>query len=116
MSTNAIVFGWNRSLPGREALSAQHFQEFTQYLQAQQAGGVIDSFEPVLIQPYGGELNGFFYIRGEPAKLAALTASQEWIQNQIRATLHLDGVALLRAVTGPTVAEYMAMWGQAIPR
>jgi hypothetical protein len=116
MSINAILFGWNRSLPGREAMSAQHFQDFTQYLQARQASGDIDSFEPLLIQPHGGELNGFFYIRGEPARLAALTASPEWIQHQIRATLHLDGVALLRGVTGSAVAEYMALWVQATPR
>lgn len=116
MSANAILFGWNRSLPGREALSAQHFQEFSQFLQAQKESGAIESFEPVLIQPYGGTFNGFFYIRGEPGKLAALTASTEWLQHQIRAGLHLDGVALLRGVTGPTVGEYMAMWMQATPR
>jgi len=28
MSSNAIFFGWNRSLPGRERQSAEHFGEF----------------------------------------------------------------------------------------
>ena len=116
MSTNAILFSWNRPLPGREPMSAQHFQDFTQYLQGLKAQGAIESFEPVLLQPYGGELNGFFYIRGESARLDAVVASPEWVQHQIRGTLHLDRSGTLRAVTGPLVAERMAMWAQTIPR
>ena len=30
MSSNVIFFGWNRSIPGRERLSAEHFGEFGQ--------------------------------------------------------------------------------------
>jgi hypothetical protein len=33
--SNAIFFGWNRSMPGRERLSAQHFDEFVAYLTAE---------------------------------------------------------------------------------
>ena len=116
MSINAVLFGWKRSLPGREPLSAQHFQDFMAYLQGLKQRGEIESFEPVLIQPYGGELNGFFYIKGDGAKLAALTASPEWLQHQIRGLMHLEGEAILRAATGPLVAEHMAMWTQSIPK
>jgi hypothetical protein len=28
MNSNVIFFGWNRSIPGRERLSAAHFSEF----------------------------------------------------------------------------------------
>ena len=45
MSSNAIFFGWNRALPGREHLSAQHFQDFVAYLSGLQEAGAIDAFE-----------------------------------------------------------------------
>lgn len=116
MSTNVVVFGWKQSIPGREALSGQHFQDFLQYLQQQQGQGAIESFEPVLLEPSGGELNGFILIRGEPAKLATLVGSPEWVQHQVRAMLHLHGMAILRGVTGRAVMERMEMWTKAIPR
>jgi hypothetical protein len=32
MSSDAIFFAWNRPIPGRERLSAKHFEEFGQDL------------------------------------------------------------------------------------
>lgn len=116
MSPNLILFGWNRSIPGREHASSQHFQDFMAYLQAQKTQGVIESFEPVLFEPHGGNVNGFFSIKGDAPKLNAMVASQEWTQHQVRATLHLEGAFVCRAISGPAVAEHMAMWTQAIPR
>ncbi|HYF17448.1 MAG TPA: hypothetical protein VEA40_06235 [Ramlibacter sp.] len=116
MSSNVIVFAWNRSLPGREQLSAQHFQDFTQYLQSRKAAGAIESFDTVILEPNGTSFHGFFLIRAEPTKLAALTGTPEWVQHQVRGVLHLDGSAVLRGVTGAAVAERMGMWVQAIPK
>ena len=116
MAPNLILFAWNRSLPGREQLSAQHFQDFGKYLAGQQAAGVIASFEPVFLEPNAGTTNGFFMIRGEPGKLAQLTGSPEWAQHQARAMMHLDGMQLLRGVGGAAVQEQMAIWTNAIPR
>jgi hypothetical protein len=110
MSTNVVVFGWDRSTPGREKLSGQHFQEFVQYLQGQQAQRNIESFDPIFLEPHGGALNGFIVIRGEPAKLATLIASPEWVQHQTRAMLHLEGSAVWRGVAGATVSERMDLW------
>jgi hypothetical protein len=116
MSSNAIVFGWNRSLPGREQLSGKHFQDFMAYLQAQKAASRIESFDPVLLEPHGGSVNGFFLIRGTSAQLTAMTDSPEWVQHQIRAELHLEGAGIWRAVVGAAVSERMGMWMQAIPK
>jgi len=40
MSSNAVVFGWDRSLPGREQLSGKHFQDFVAFVQAQKSAWV----------------------------------------------------------------------------
>ena len=116
MGPNIILFGWKQSIPGRESLSAQHFQDFMQYLQSQQDQGVVQSFEPMLLEPHSGDLQGFFRIEGEPSKLATLVGSPEWTQHQARAVLHLTGVTLLRGFTGAAVMERMEIWTKAIPR
>lgn len=116
MGTNVIMFGWNRSLPGREMVSAQHFQEFQEYLGTQVRSGLIEAVDTVILEPHGGTLNGMILIRGETAKLAQLTASAEWSQHQTRAILHLDGACSVRGFTGAAVGERMEQWIKAIPK
>jgi len=115
MGPNVILFGWNRSAPGREQLSAQHFQDFVAYLTAQQQKGAIDGFETVFLDPHGGDLNGFFLIKAAPAKLQALAASEEWIKHMMRAALHLQGAGAIRGVTGGEVMGRMELWTSLLP-
>jgi hypothetical protein len=114
MSSNVIFFGWNRSIPGREQMSAEHFQEFLGYLGGLQQAGAIDSFEPVLLSPHGGDLNGFFLIRGDNEALNALQASDEWLTHQTRGGQHLEGAGAVRGVTGDLVMEWMERWSSLI--
>jgi hypothetical protein len=100
MGTNLALFGWNRSLPGREKTSAAHFGEFVEYLSGLQKSGAIQSFEPVFLDVHGGDMNGFFMIRADSEKLDSLLASDEWDQHVLRAMLHLDGAGVVRGVTG----------------
>ncbi len=115
MGTNALFFAWNRSIPGREKLSATHFQEFVQYLEGLQKDGTIKSFDTVFLDMHGGDLNGFFLIRSDPSKIDALVASQQWQTHMIRAGLHLQGAGVVRGVTGEAVAERMSLWTKQIP-
>ena len=115
MRANAILFGWNRSVPGREQQSAQHFQEFVQYLTGLEQRGEISSFETVFLDPHGGDLNGFFLLRGDPAKLDALAGSTEWLTHMTRAVLHLEGSGAIRAATGAVITERMQVWTRLLP-
>ena len=110
MSSNVMPFGWNRPIPGREKMSAQHFQDFVGYLGGLQNKGTIQSFDVVFVEPHGGDLNGFFLIKGDSAKLDALTATTEWITHRLRATVHLEGSGFVRGVTGDEVMGRMALW------
>ncbi|MDA1314061.1 MAG: hypothetical protein O2968_12045 [Acidobacteria bacterium] len=114
MSTNAIHFGWNRTVPGREGTSAAHFEEFVQYLGGLQQQGSIMSFEVVLLNPHGGDLNGFFLIRGDGAKLTELVQSDEWLTHMMRAALHLEGSGAVMGATGDAVMERMKLWSSLI--
>jgi hypothetical protein len=115
MSTEVIFYGWNRSVPGREQVSAAHFQEYLGYLGELQQNGDIDSFEVVLLGPHGGDLNGFFLIRGNNDQLNALQASDAYLNHVVRGGLHLEGAGAIRGVTGEGVMDWMNRWAGALP-
>jgi hypothetical protein len=116
MQSNAIFFGWNRPLSGREGHSAEHFQQFVQYLGGLQQKGTIKSFTPVFLQPHGGDMNGFFLITGDGDKLETLQKSNEWMEHIVRAGHHLDGFGCTHAYANEAVGEMMALWTKHIPR
>jgi hypothetical protein len=115
MSSNVVVFAWNRSIPGRERKSAEHFQEFLQYLGGLQKKGTIQAFDPVFLDPHGGDLNGFFLIRGDSSKLDGMLGGEEWVTHITRATLHLEGSGVVRGVTGDTLMQRMNLWTKLLP-
>lgn len=115
-STNVVAFAWDRSVPGRESMSAQHFKDFSEWLQGEQRNGRIQSFLPVLFEPHGGTFDGFFLIQGEPAGLADLMDTPQWMEHQTRALVHLDGVAVMRGVTGDALGQRMALWMSHLPK
>jgi hypothetical protein len=115
MKENVLFFGWNQPIPGREKISAEHFQEFVQYLGGLQKNGTIQSFETVFLDQHGGDLNGFFLIKGEGSKLDMLTGTDEWIKHAMRAGFHLQGSGFIRGVAGDLLMERMKMWTDNIP-
>jgi hypothetical protein len=115
LKPNVVFFGWNRPIAGRERMSAEHFQEFVQYLGGLQQRGTIQSFDTVFLDPHGGDLNGFFLIKGEPARLSELLATDEWTKHQTRATLHLQGSGAVTGASGDAVQERMRLWTSLIP-
>ena len=69
MAGEALFVGWGPVVRGREQKSLGVFQETVEYYGKLQQEGKIESFEPVLVAPHGGDLGGFVLIRGERARL-----------------------------------------------
>jgi hypothetical protein len=115
MSSNVVMFAWNRSIPGRERTSAEHFSEFMQYLGSLQAKGSIQSFDAVFLDVHGGDMNGLFLIRGDNAKLNEVMAGDAWVSHIMRAGLHLEGAGVVRGVTGDLLMQRMALWTKLLP-
>jgi hypothetical protein len=113
---NAIVFGWNRSTPGREHTSNAHFGEFSGYLGALQKEGKISGFDVVFIEPTGSNRNGFFVIKGAPKDLDAVQGSEVWQEHMTRASLHLEDVFSVRASINEGVMQLMQLWGKHLPK
>lgn len=81
----------------------------------QQAEKKIESFEPVMLAPHGGDLTGFFLIRGEQAKLDAIRASDEFVELEARSVLCIDRVGVITARINDGLQKAMTFWQKGIP-
>jgi len=110
MSSNVIFFGWDRPAQGSERSAQELFGEFMQYLGGLQQTGAIQSFEPVFLDPHGGDLNGFCLIRGDGDKLDEVLSSEAWGDLVTRADFHLNGIGVVRGATGDLITARLARY------
>lgn len=115
LQSNGIMFGWNRPVVGREGMAAELFTRTVSYFEKQKSMGTIESWEPVFLANHGGDLNGYFLIRGTHAQLATMKSSDEWLELVMRASQCLTNVGTIEAYTGNTVQDLMTRWTKTIP-
>jgi len=100
MADAGLFIGWGEVVRGREKEAAELFQETLGWYASLQDQGVIESFEPVFLEPHGGDLSGFILIRGDADKLAALRVSEEFSQLSTRVGLIVDKLGVVGADMG----------------
>ena len=77
-----------------------------------QGGGEIESFEAVLLEPHGGDLGGFFLVRGEREALARVRTSEDFGRVIVRATMVVQRVGVVAATTGAELARRLGEFQQ----
>jgi hypothetical protein len=97
MADAGLFIGWGEVVRGRETDALDLFNETLGYYGRLQEEGTIEGFEPVFLEPHGGDLNGFILIRGDAEKLASLRVSEEFTQYAIRASLMVEGFGIVGA-------------------
>jgi hypothetical protein len=110
MANAALFIGWGNVVQGREVKSLQVFGEGLQYWARLQQSGEIDSFEPVALEPHGGDLAGFVLIRGDRDKLNRLRYSDEWIRLTDRASTVVEGLGIVSGYIGEDMQRLFASY------
>lgn len=100
MADAGLFVGFGNPVHGREGQAVDLFNETLAWYGRLQEEGEIDSFEPVFLEPHGGELSGFILIRGDADKLAALRVSEEFSQLSTRVGLIVDKLGVVGADMG----------------
>src|SRR5438552_18733434 len=90
MADYGLFVGWGALVRGRELKGLEVFNESIQFWADHQKKGNIESFEPVLLTPHGGDLAGFLLIKGEGAKLDQIKRSDEYLALNTRAGQVVD--------------------------
>ncbi len=109
--SNTLFFGWNRPVAGREKQCMELFTSSMAYWGKKQEAGEIESFEPVLLRSHGGDMNGFFLIKGQPEKLDAISHDKEFITLVMNLQLAAEGFGVIRGYAGESVQNLMQEWG-----
>ena len=112
MAMGGLFIGWGPAVRGREQKALELFQEVMQYYGRLQQQGEIQSFEPVALEPHGGDLAGFLLIKGDADKLARLRASDEFIALNTRALLIVENFGVAGAFVGEGLQSLFADFGK----
>ena len=102
MADYGLFIGWGALVRGRELKGLEVFNESIQFWADHQKKGNIESFEPVLLTPHGGDLAGFLLIKGEGTKLGwPLGKAQSHIGGQHHERHHESSPFPRRKLAGP---------------
>jgi hypothetical protein len=95
MADSGLLIGWSDTRTGRSASANKVFAEALAYWGGLQAAGEIESFETVLLGYHGGDLGGFFLLRGDPERLVRLSMSPEFTRLVYRASAVVEGLGVI---------------------
>jgi len=112
MADSGLFVGFGYPVRGRERQGTKVFGEAFEYYSRLQQEGEIESFEPVLLEPHGGELGGFFLLRGDRDKLARIRNSEEFERLTIRAEITVEHIGIVSAFLGERLMSQMATYGE----
>lgn len=114
MADSGLFIGFGLPVRGRERQSIKVFSEVFDYYSRLQQEGEIESFEPVLLEAHGGELGGFFLLRGERDKLARVRNSEEFERYTVRGELIVENIGVVGAVLGERLMSQMAVFAEQV--
>ncbi|QIK75112.1 hypothetical protein [Nocardioides piscis] len=113
MSESALFIGWGQTVRGREQRSLDVFNDAVTYYGERLQDGSIESFDPVILDPHGGDLQGFFLIKGSAQGLAAMMDSEEFQRLHVRATMIVDNLGIIRAHVDDEVLTQLGYFSDA---
>ena len=114
MADAGLFIGFGNPVRGREDQAIELFNETIGWYARLQEEGEIESFEPVFLEPHGGDLGGFILLRGDAEKLSALRVSDEFTQFTIRSSLYVDSIGVVGADMGERLQSQMAYYTEQI--
>ena len=71
----------------------------------------ISTSHPVLLESHGGELDGFFLLRGDQDKLARIRSSEEFERLTVRAQLIVENLGIVGAALGGQLMSQLSVFG-----
>ena len=114
MADAGLFIGWGAPVRGREAKGLEVLGEALAYYGRLQQEGAIESFETALLEPHGGDLQGFIILRGSEARLAELRVDDEFVRLSTRASLVVEGVGVIGAALADGLEQAIGTYQQAV--
>jgi hypothetical protein len=107
MAEATLFIGWGAVISGRERQAIEVYGQTVQYYERLRHDGEISGFEPCLLEPHGGDLDGFFILRGERERLSQLRYNPEFLHNINRAQLVVQNLGVVMGYVGEELQRLM---------
>ncbi|MDP8942786.1 MAG: hypothetical protein M3N16_01490 [Actinomycetota bacterium] len=114
MADAAIFVGFGQPARAREPQALELLGRTLEFYSGLAERGEIESFEPVLLQPHGGDLAGFVLIRGSLDQVTALQANEEFLRLNARAGLVVESFGVVSAFVGEGLAAQLAVYEEQV--
>ena len=116
MADRVLFIGWGESVHGREERGLEVFNEAMSILGRMQQEGRIEKFDAALLNPNGGELEGYVAVHGSAEQIAALRQDEEFLRNTIDAGNIVQKLRHVEGYTNEGVARMMELYQASIAK
>jgi hypothetical protein len=113
MADHGLFIGWGAPVYGREEKGLGVFAESIEYYGKLEGEGRIESFEAALLDPHGGDLEGFVIIRGTRQQMADLRGDAEFRRLVTRASLIVQSLGMVDAILGEELGREIGVYQEA---
>jgi hypothetical protein len=113
MTDAALFIGWGATAPGRERKAVDLFGESLRFLTNLVVEGRLASVEPFFLEPHGGDLEGFFVVRGDRGQIDRIRASDDFQRLAVKAQVLVQNFGVVGATTGEQLNKHMAWFAEA---
>lgn len=113
MTDAALFIRWGATAGGRERQSVELFSDSLKYLTGLVEQGRVASVEPFFLEPHGGDLEGFFIVRGELEELNRLRIDDSFQRLATKAQVIVRNFGVIGATTGERLNKHMAWFAAA---
>ena len=109
----ALFIRWGQTAGGRERESVELFADSLRYLTGLVEQGRVASVEPFFLEPHGGDLEGFFIVRGDLEELNRLRIDDSFQRLATKAQVIVRNFGVIGATTGERLNKHMAWFAAA---
>ncbi len=114
MADAALFVGYGQAARARERQAIELFNQALEYFTDLKNQGLVESFEPVLLEPHGGDMRGFILLRGAPDNLNRIRADEQFQQMLARARLVVDNFGVVGAFIGGGLQAQMGIYREQV--
>ena len=114
MADAGLFIGWGQVVRGRENRALEVLNESIQAYGQMQSDGRIEDFEVALLEPHGGELQGYAHLRGSEDQIAAIRRDEEFERLMTKASLIVDDLGVIGTAIDDSLGRAMSIYQEAL--
>jgi hypothetical protein len=114
MAEAGLYIGWGAPTRGREKHALDVFSESMQYYGRLQQEGKLENVEVAILTPTGGDVGGFFLLRGTAQQVDSLRRDEEFQDLLNRVQMIADGLRITDAIVDEGIAQQISRFDKVV--